>query len=385
MMASLKTPKIILLAVLGLIAGYAVAAEVDTATYGGFTFSNQMPAEQVAVLKSDIKFLYDLPVMKDSNNFQKYTGLKVIDGPNIHNWMLNRIRYLLPESENLDDMSGSVNQSYPYANGGRSSLPEKGAMNRLDGDVVLATNFGGGLYLNGKQSKILSTALVNGRNRPVLSPRIGLVQVSDDYFSPETMPNPEADAAINHLFRISILFHEARHSDGNGVSTGFPHDLCPKNHAYEGQRGCDKFDNASYGMEARFERILSKNCPTCQPADIEVLRMMSLDNFSRLISSPATTAKVSRLQETLSTYKFIVDICKSKEVQDDECAPAKMKETQGHFNEVRNQLELLVRSETGKKVARPVADAKPEGYFEDISLEKSQILMEFAEPPSSQP
>ncbi len=342
--------------------------------YGGFIFSTQFSTENIQLLKDDIDFAYLLPEMRDSNNFKKLSEIKTIDGPNIHNWLLNRIRYFVPEQVDFEILFGLTGQSYKYRTSNVLSALDRNGTRRTEKTTVLATNLGGAFYLYGRQNKTLGTATINGKTKPILSPRIGVVQLGDAYFEKENIPNLDPKATINRFYRLSTLFHEARHSDGNGPSTGFLHVNCPKGHAYEGERACDKLENGAYGLEARFDRMLSKNCHQCSVADIEILRVMALDNFSRLILPTSSQDKAQRLRHALSTYSYILSLCET--VKDDEsCSRNKIKENTQKYAEIRNQLEQLIRNGEGVSFTRAMGDSRPEGFFEELNLMQTRKLM----------
>jgi hypothetical protein len=351
--------------------------------YGGFTFSKGMAPEQVNLVMDDIKLLYMLPVMKDSNNFQKLADLKALSGPGYHNWILNRIHYFVSWEENLDSLYYLGRQPYLYPNAdllpnlrGKSLSKYGDYDDDSSGDEgPLAANLGGSLYIRGKAAKTLGTATINGKTMPVLSPRIGIMAIEENYFNRDFLPDPNPFAKISRLYRLSTLFHEARHSDGHGVETGFLHVVCPKGHAFEGKLACDRVENGSYGLEARFDKVLSANCTDCTPAEKEALRLMSLENFSRLLVSPLAASRVVKLQQLLATYKYILKTCEpaageSRSV----CDQQTITTTTQQYNSVRNQIDATFRLAREKNL-RPMVDATPEGFFQELDLEQSQALM----------
>src|SRR5690606_3079638 len=97
----------------------------------------------------------------------------------------------------------------------------------------------------------------------VLSPRVGLIILYDTYFNTQKFginrSNPKAYS--NSLNRISTLLHEARHSDGNGPSLGFPHVKCPATKPeYEGFAACDIATNGAYAIEAAMHKKFIEEC-----------------------------------------------------------------------------------------------------------------------------
>ncbi|MBC7370687.1 MAG: hypothetical protein H7326_03925, partial [Bdellovibrionaceae bacterium] len=237
---------------------------------------------------------------------------------------------------------------------------------------VIATNIGGSLYIIGKREKTLGMATVNGKTLPVLSPRVGIVQVPDSFFSSD---NQKPAKLIDRLLRITTIFHEARHSDGNGTSLGFLHEVCPVGHMLEGKLACDKMENGSYGVEARFQRVLSRNCAKCSNEDLEVLRLMSLQNFGRLILPPQANARAAKVREEMDANRHILQICKTIVGEQDKCSADFIKETKQKYVDTRAQLDYLLRAGNSSKPLRPMVNARPEGFFQEMTIEESGLYM----------
>jgi len=345
-------------------------------SYGGFTFSSDIPKDRVILLKEDIDFLYQLPVMSDSYGLQQMTEMKAVSGPDLHHWILNRLRIFIPEEVDPGRLFALTTQSYDYQNVGL--LPKvirKSINSTTSGAGVLASNVGGLLYIKGKLNRTLGMATVNGKTFPILSPRVGIIQIANSYFENGGLPESEPKSMINRLLRIGTLFHEARHSDGNGTSLGFLHELCPQGHPLAGVHACDKIENGSYGLEARLHRVISRNCAKCTSEEVEVLRLMSLEYFGRLVLSPPVAIKAEKFRQELNTYKHILQLCKSLEGREDQCPATLVKQTNHKYNETRIQLDYFLRTGNGSKPSRPIKDAQAEGFFQDLTLEETKSFM----------
>ena len=352
------------------------ASAAPGSRYGGFTFGSDLTAGQVKIIKDDIDFMFQLPLMADHYGLSQMTEMKTVSGPDIHNWILNRLRFFISEGVNPDHLFSLTKQFYAYENS--AMMPKlksgiSGTNQENDIGSVIATNIGGSIYIIGKKQQTLGMATVNGKSMPVLSPRVGIVQVPNTFFEGSEDASKQL---IGRLLRITTLFHEARHSDGNGLSLGFLHDVCPKGDLLEGKLACDKMENGSYGLEARLQRVLSRNCVSCKTEDVEILRLMSLQNFSRLILSAPATAKVSRVRQEMDANNHILEICKTLSGENEKCSSKFVKETKQKYVDSRAQLDYLIRVSDGSKPLRPVVDAKPEGFFHEILLEESKTFFE---------
>lgn len=164
------------------------------------------------------------------------------------------------------------------------------AVNEEEG-VVVMSNTGAGLYMAGKEQKALYGMKVSrgllkkSHNVLITSPRAGIIQVGEGLFDLRYLVNnKDRNAVANKIDRLSTFFHEARHSDGNGVSLGFAHSKCPKGHDLEGAHACDSNKNGPYTVGALMHLELLKTCGTgCSEKDLEVSKLKILDSFNRIL------------------------------------------------------------------------------------------------------
>jgi len=162
------------------------------------------------------------------------------------------------------------------------------------GGFTVMSNVGAALYLSGKQKeqvyalKVSRGFLHKSEKVEVESPRAGIIQIGEGLFANELTINKEnPDAFANSIFRLSTFFHEARHSDGNGESLGFTHATCPAGHDYEGSPACDENLNGPYTVGRLMMTELYKICTesTCSAKDKETIKMLILDNASRILKT----------------------------------------------------------------------------------------------------
>ena len=109
---------------------------------------------------------------------------------------------------------------------------------------------------------------------PIATPRVGIISLARDFFLHPSHPNPlQADSLSNSLYRMGLLFHEARHSDGHGEHLIFPHDApCSQTDLMkESEMGCDSASNGAYGIEFAFLNYAIQTCERCNPEEKEIL------------------------------------------------------------------------------------------------------------------
>ena len=108
---------------------------------------------------------------------------------------------------------------------------------------------------------------------PLTTPRVGIILVMENFFSYRTFPDPTtAYSVANGILRISILVHEARHSDGRGDNATFSHVSCSDGSEQSTLkflvgRNCDNALNGSYGLQAAFLDYAILACHSCNAGE----------------------------------------------------------------------------------------------------------------------
>ncbi len=233
----------------------------------------------------------------------KVMALNELNAQTASEWLNKRVNYII--SENAFSKFNLLIQKVIYSE--RSdidfpnaliipySLNNKTVNNSKADDSegsTLMSNISTALYLRGKEErqiyglKIPSGFLRASEKVAVTSPRAGIIQIGEGLFSPELAVNQKnPDALANSIFRLGALFHEARHSDGNGLSLGFFHTICPEDHDYAGQPACDENLNGPYTIGALMISEMSKACEdTCSEKDKQTLKILVVDNANRILT-----------------------------------------------------------------------------------------------------
>ena len=192
-------------------------------------------------------------------------------------WLAKRVNYLIP------DTMGNTNQ--------------------------LMTNYGAELY---DKAKLTKKAIVldvrdhyfEAQDIRVDSPRAGIIKVTPYFLDEDLFISENGQGVADSIIFSSLLFHEARHSDGHDEHVGFPHVLCPESSDYTGLLACDKSYNGPYGISAEFLKDSIKACNDCSEIDKEVLRLVYIDFQQRIINDNAMTLAK---KEQLNNYLNLLD------------------------------------------------------------------------------
>lgn len=390
----------------------AIAAE----EYGGITFYSNVEPQQTESMKNDLNYLYNTPISKVDQEFLKVAELPSGDGKNMHNWLLNRVRHVVGESfvlneqtiaigilqmltfkfpdtpippiylENLpDDKEPEAPESKPEDED-KSALGPIGPVepepiplpeNEDDAPKIVMSNLGSAVYMMGKMSKVLLGIKVDDEKIYAKSPRVGIIQVGEGLFFKDFMLNKDnVNAPANSISRLGTFFHEARHSDGTGISTTFAHDICPEGHPMAGYAACEASGNGPYTIGALTERHLIRNCTSCSNEELGGLTMKVADSFSRIIDK-TMIEKRQAVEEQIAMLEVIAKMYEEALKTADEAQKAQiMAEVELLKAEYNRLVGILIGLMVQPDSLPAPRDASPEGKFETVSLKESTKLMD---------
>lgn len=341
--------------------------------FSGIYFDSSVPNGQARILKEDLNYLYNLPFEKSAFEFQTMIGVSQVDGAHLHNWIYNRVRYIVGESYNPRGRNLVKKKGHTFP---QTPLPPLivNRTNQYAGTIVMS-NLGAELYLSGKKEKALRGIRINRKEVWASSPRVGILQIGDGLFLDRLLINKNVDAEANKIKRLSTIFHEARHSDGHSEYVGFLHDKCPTGHALSGFFACEKYANGAYSLEAAALKTLLLNCQTCSIEDQTKLTASIADALSRVTLRSHVRTEADLLAE-MNAYKGIIDfyidlIAKNPKaaasfIPELERYQAKYEECEVLLNELRTPMEAKIM------------DPSPEGIFQEVSIETSSKLLPLA-------
>ncbi len=339
--------------------------------FGGIKFHSEIPAEQSDLLVNDIRYLFENPITKADSEFLLISEINNGTGPELHNWLVNRVKYVVGEKYDFTkNVQIKLFHKFP-----KTPLPPSIVEMGFLAPKTVMSNIGGALYLGGKSKKILLGTKFDKEKIFAKSSRVGLIQIGEGLFFEGFQISPESKSPANSIARLSTFFHEARHSDGSGVYTGFVHATCPPNHSYAGFFACEEVGNGPYSIGGLTERHLLKNCSECSVTELTMLEAYSLDSLGRVINLDLS-AKIKSIKDLISTYISVANSFQSllphaqTEEKKLELATEILK-----MNELIAGLEKeLAKLKTGSRPAQ-IVSPKPEGDYKELKLEESIKLM----------
>ncbi len=340
--------------------------------FAGIEFHSSVPKEQVDALKVDLTYLYKTPVTKTLPAFSSMSGLTTLDGANMHNWLLNRVKYVVGETYELNDSNIVVKRFHSFPN---TPLPSGfESASGTDEVTTIMSNIGAAVYLIGKKEKMLFGLKLDDNNVYAKSPRTGILQVGRGGFVEKFAINKELLSNANSISRLGTLFHEARHSDGHGAHTGFTHAICPEGHGYAGYAACEKANNGPYSLGAASEIQMTQNCTTCSTQDKSVLSARAADSLARVVDADLAT-QIHRLKNAIKTADELIKAYEDLATK----YPDKVHLIETEMNKVKRKKEEYQNRLTVLEKVKPTyasLDPKPEGDYKEISLKDSVKTME---------
>lgn len=270
-------------------------------------FGPDMPADSVRIIKADLAYLAQLKITYQDPGFNRALGISQANGNSLLQWFAQRVKHIFGQSY---DWKASF-KTYTPTSGAKFSYPapevepddsEKDVYvsaattdgfysfdRTKSGNIqIIASNFGIDAYLKAKKMLAIAGVDLPGLGFfPVNSPRDGLIKTGPAMFKASTRLDSSGsrniETAAHRILRMSYLFHEARHSDGNGKTLGFLHIKCPPGHPLAGNEVCERSTNGPYSIGGWTLKFLAEFCKECDAAEKEGLRLLALENFSRVI------------------------------------------------------------------------------------------------------
>jgi hypothetical protein len=328
--------------------------------------------------------------LRAESAYLKLLGTTRADGPTLHNWLVNRAGYVVGEQFDAFAAETLRMSSLPFTYPATPIPPELSTnpfMAKMDKALAgllseeeagpkaetSMSNVGTALYLVGKKVNVpLALKFSDRFELPIRSPRVGLFQVGPGFFTNQYGALENQASAIG---RIEVLFHESRHSDGNGETAGYFHATCPDGHDYAGLPACDVSSNGPYTIGGYTERHLIANCRTCTVRERILHQAGIADNFSRVLDNGPM--QLLGIQENLRFHEQLLALYTARVATI--TGEAEMAEMANELAALRERVEVL-RSRAAiallelNSPAR-VVDPTPEGDVRTITLEQSQVLM----------
>lgn len=347
----------------------ALAAE----EFGGILFHSSVPKSQIEPIKKDLVSLYTNAHADQDQEFLSLAALENGSGPHLHNWLLQRMRYIVGESFELSEENLVVGRGFSFPHTPMPELPSKPSQTPpTSGVVTVMSNLGGVVYMVGKQNRTLFGVNFDRQSVFAKSPRVGIFKVGEGLFRIGKKEPKDPNAQFHTVSRLSTYFHEARHSDGNAHSLSFFHTYCPEGHHYAFYAACDKNSNGPYTIGALATRHMLKNCASCTTEDKAALEANIADSFSRILMVEDSSS-ASSLSGFISTYQRVLESYRLLQRLDPKEAKyqTEIENIEAKIAELQRQIDAA-----GTPQKAPMLDATPEGQFEVIPLKESMRMME---------
>jgi hypothetical protein len=209
---------------------------------------------------------------------------------NVRAWLEDRVQYIVNNDTDGSKLGKSELDGFVYPNPNVYGSPDGKFGVSEDAPQTIMLNVGAALYTLGKQQGFVWAINGDGMGIKLMtSPRTGVLMVGDGLFM-----SPSKYANFVKIFHLGTLLHEARHSDGNGKTTGFFHSNCtstdPDMAPYKGKPACDHSNNGPYTIGALATQTFMKSCASCSVTEQNALYGLYLDYKSRVILDGQTQA-----------------------------------------------------------------------------------------------
>jgi len=234
------------------------------------------------IVTHDLKFLSTIWI--DHGASRKMQRVMKISDPtplSLVHWLEERVQFMIAENISIEASTHYADHFVNQASGPRiPNHPDKPDTSPKVYTVM--ANVGTGIYDKSRNKKQKATVSLPGIGDVVVtSPRTGLIQVGEGYFI-SLLGRGHLKDVPHTMSRIGTLFHEARHSDGNGLSRGFGHAVCPSG-TYAQKYACDDNLNGPYTIERLLIKGFAETCKSCKPGTIDTLKLLQVDLKSRII------------------------------------------------------------------------------------------------------
>lgn len=241
------------------------------------TFDSSVPDEQKELLTGDLELIENLNFSSVSSDDLDKIDLPELSSDSLGNFLQERIRYIVGESYNADSKRTVVSSYFSYNPSVFASFSTP-----FDKIVTVMTNTGSSVYLAGKKSNVLYSLSVADETILINTTRVGIIKIGEGLFNSTKLKNSSSSSLARRLLRLSTLFHEARHSDGNGSNAGFPHTKCNYGE-FSGYYACESNTNGPYNLEAMLLRHFYRACSNCTETELSALQLAASDAASRLV------------------------------------------------------------------------------------------------------
>jgi len=259
--------------VTGALAALLSACGFNGGGQSGGLFDASVPGDHREAINGDLTMLagssFDSYAASIRNDATQVIGTSDLNGGTLARWFYERVRVILGAGFNWEANS--------YAVSAIQELDEP----RTNATVTVMFNLGSHLYLKSvNEGRYYGLQTDNGFITAT-TPRVGLVQIGEGMFTDNQINGSSRESQANRFLRLAVMFHEARHSDGNGSDAGFPHAKCTSG-SYNGRYACEGYSNGPYAVQAYTAAVFAMSCTQCTQSEYQTLLAFVGDYASRL-------------------------------------------------------------------------------------------------------
>lgn len=240
-------------------------------------FDSSVSDNQKDLLQGDLQLVSSLNFVNVTYEDLDTIDLPELSGNSLAAFLHNRVKFIVGEGFDASSQRNVVSNYYNYSPSLMNELSSP-----FDRVVTVMTNTGSAVYLDGKDSNVLYSIRVADQSLLVNTPRVGIIKIGEGLFSNSRVNNISPDSLGRRLLRLGTLFHESRHSDGNGSNAGFPHTKCTSGD-FAGYYACESNTNGPYNVEAMILRHFYEVCNNCSESELSALQISAADAASRLV------------------------------------------------------------------------------------------------------
>jgi len=252
----------------------------------GVSYHSSVPEDQRTLIDDDLSALASMQISSQyTADDKKLVGIEDFSATSMSNWLRERIKIITGESFSYGTQTVEValnSNQKPILYASTSS-----ADTIVTAATTIMFNLGAKLYLEGLNASTLKYLYLSESPTAIKTPRTGIVQIGAGLFTVNRLNSvSDLKALPNRLVRLATLFHEARHSDGNGDHVAFPHAKCSaSDNRFANEYACEQFWNGPYQTEAVVLTRFYYSCSSCSNTELSGINKFITDSYSRLQSN----------------------------------------------------------------------------------------------------
>lgn len=382
-------------------------------SFADLQFHKTVPAEKMKLIQSDLQLIRNLEVLSPDHSLPVFDQ-EVRNGSDLERWFKERVHFVIWEDYDVEKnikqniertefpKEGDKNpyafarffsvQTMPffkkiYNQVIENKFKEKNVLHSIQPRItpssesvlhdqtselkVMGENLGSLYRLGKEESKTYSFLWNDNEKVKYDSTRVGLMRIGKNLMPDTNVSENYAQRAIRRAFRLSVLFHEARHSDGNGENANFPHVLCPMftKNELDFVAACDVASNGAYEAGSEVIQIFLNNSEQFLNAEATEVEKKNTREFD-----------ISRDEFILANQALLAD-SESRRVFKNGYYGRKVDSGSLQSKLLASEMDLITNALTQKmKMIANQSTSLNELLFQSNDFEKLQLVLEMSPP-----